>query len=92
MKGELKSTKHIGLTLGIVSALFHAVWVLLVGLGVGQTLIDIILPLHFIDVIVGIGNFNILSALWLVVLAFVGGFIVGWLIGEVWNFVVKKVK
>ena len=91
MKEQLNENK-LGITLGIFFALLHAIWAILVGFGIGQKLIDLILPLHFIDMMVTVVNFNFGTALLLVILAFFGGYIGGWLFAAVWNWVNKKIK
>jgi len=91
MKNKIDKN-HLGLVLGIFFALLHLIWVLLVLLGVGQAYIDWILPLHFIRLLVTISSFSIVSAVLLLVMAFIGGYVCGWLFAAVWNWVGKKVK
>ena len=91
LKEQLNENK-LGLTLGIFFALLHAIWAILVGFGAGQKLIDLILPLHFIDMMISIATFNIGTAVLLVILAFIGGYIAGWLFAVIWNWVTKRIK
>ena len=91
MKEGLNENR-VGLTLAIFFALLHAIWAVLVGFGAGQKIIDLVMPLHFIDMLVNITTFNIGSAVLLVVLAFIGGYITGWLFVAIWNWIIKKVK
>lgn len=79
----------LGLTLGLFFALIHLVWAVIVLAGIGQQLIDWIMPLHFIDAAYSVSNFSVGSAGLLVVLAFVGGYISGWVLGAIWNKVAK---
>ena len=79
-----------GLVLAIFFALLHLVWALIVGLGVAKQAIDWILPLHFIDMLVGVTTFSWVNAILLVVLAFIGGYIIGWVFAWIWNMVAKK--
>lgn len=74
----------LGLTLGIFFAFLHAVWALLVGINVGQGVINWIMPLHFLDAIYNVLAFNFLTAVMLVVMAFIGGYVMGWIIGWLW--------
>ncbi len=83
------NNNKIGLTLGIFFALLHAVWALIVGLGIAKQAIDWILPLHFIDMLVGVLVFSWTSALLLVVMAFIGGYIAGWVYAWIWNLIGK---
>lgn len=91
MKNHVNRTQ-LGLTLGIFSGLLHGVWAVLVGLGIGKVLIDWVLPLHFIDMAYSITNFSWGTAVMLVILAFIGGYICGWLVAAIWNWVIEKVK
>ena len=91
MKEELNENR-VGLTLAIFFALLHAIWAILVGFGAGQKLIDLVMPLHFIDMMIPTATFSIGTAVLLVILAFIGGYIAGWLFALIWNWVIKRVK
>ena len=82
----------IGLTLGILFALLHAVWALLVGLGYAQPFLDWIMKLHFMGMPLLIGGFSLGRAITLIVVTFIAGFIFGWLFGAIWNWLGNKVK
>lgn len=86
---KLKGNK-IALVVGLFAAALHALWAILVVLGVGQMYIDWIFPLHFIDNLYTVMAFNILNALMLVVMAFVGGYVATWLFVWLWNMI--KIK
>lgn len=75
----------LGLSLGIFAALLHAVWAILVAAGVAKSLLDWVLPLHFVGAMFSITSFSIVSAILLVVLAFVGGYVTGWVFAAIWN-------
>ena len=79
------SKNKTGMVLGVFVALLHIVWALLVGVGVAQTYLDWILPMHFIGLVVPLIEFSWLSALILAVLAFIGGYVIGWLFAALWN-------
>lgn len=81
-----------GLTTGIFAAGLHALWVILVLLGVGQTYLDLIFPLHFVGNVYLVLPFSAGTAAVLVVLAFVGGYVLGWLFTALWNALATKVK
>lgn len=75
----------LGLALGIFLALFHAVWSLLVLLGLAQWLIDIILKLHMITPFVTISAFSLTKTIILIVVTGIVGYVAGWLLGTIWN-------
>jgi len=82
----------LGLTLGILFAIIHAVWALVVGLGYGQKLISWIMGLHFMGAPMMIGGFSFGRALVLIAVTFIAGYIFGWLFAVIWNWISKKVK
>ena len=90
MKGEefkmAKSNKNkLGLTLGIFAALLHLVWAISVAVGIAQTYLDWILPMHFIGNVFDFATFNIVNAIILIILAFIGGYICGWVLGYIYE-------
>lgn len=91
MKKEV-NRNQLGLTIGTFSALWHAIWAVLVGVGFAKPLIDWVIPLHFIDMSYSITVFSLGSAVTLVILAFLGGYISGWVLAGIWNWASKKVK
>jgi len=86
------NANKLGLTIGIFVAALHALWAVLVAVGQDQVqaYLDWIFPLHFIGNVFQIMTFNLVSALILVVMAFVGGYICGWVLAWLWNMVDKK--
>lgn len=72
-----KSSKgnKIAIAVGLFFAALHALWAGLVALGVGQTVMDWIFPMHFIDSLYTVLTFNFVNALLLVAMAFVGGYL-----------------
>ncbi len=80
----------VGLVVGVFCALLHAVWALIVLIGVGQKILDWVLPLHFIDNLYSVTAFSITNALILVIAAFIGGYIMGWVYSALWNCLNKK--
>lgn len=85
MAKEVLNNNHVGLTLGIFLALWHAVWAFVVALGFGQRYLDMILPMHFLNNIYSVMLFSPLKALGLVLMAFVCGYIMGWIFAAIWN-------
>ena len=86
-----KINKHVlGITLAIFIGAMHALWALAVALGFGQKYIDFILPMHFLNNIYSVMTFNATTALILVVMATVCGYVMGWLFAALWNYIEKK--
>ncbi len=87
----LKNNK-VGLALGIFISFIHLIWILLVAIipsGL-QSLIDWIFTIHSIKPVYTILPIVWLNALYLIVLTFVVGYILGWLFAFIHNLVVKK--
>lgn len=96
LKGGIKREKmaklnknQLGLTLGVFAAICHLVWLIAVSLGI-QSLVDWILLLHSIQLNLVLTNVVILNGIMLIVMAFVGGYIIGWVFAYIWNLFAKK--
>lgn len=83
---------RLGLTFGIVIALMHAMWALVVALNLGQGFLDFVLPLHFLDNIYSVLEFNLLTATMLTVMAFLACYLLGWATALIWNWTGKISK
>lgn len=70
---------------GVVVALMHAVWMLMVFLGVGQLYLNWIFGLHLISNPFVVQPFNLMSAIFLIIFTFVVGYLLGWVFAFVWN-------
>jgi hypothetical protein len=81
-----------GLVLGIFVALIHAIWAVLVAVIPAslQKLIDWAFLLHSLKPIYVITSFILLNAVFLVVMTFIVGYVLGWVFAAVWNWLVKK--
>lgn len=79
----------VGLALGGLLALFHAVWAILVAMGQAGPLMDFIFKLHMMQNPFVMNPFNFGLALGLVVLTGVIGYVVGWVFAWVYNQVHK---
>jgi len=77
-----KST--LGLTLGVFFALAHLLWLVLVAAGVAKPWMDWILGLHHIQFEWTVMPLNYLNGLILVVLTFVVGYVLGWILSAFW--------
>jgi hypothetical protein len=84
------NANKLGLTVGIFAAVFHATWAILIAIGILQTWLNWILPMHFVSNFFTLLPFSISNALILIVCAFIGGYITGWVFAVLWNWVEKK--
>jgi hypothetical protein len=75
----------LGFAFGIFLALWHTLWSLLVWLGAAQWLIDFIFRLHMITPPYKITAFSFGTAASLVLVTACIGYMVGLLIGIIWN-------
>lgn len=83
--------KQVGLTLGIFAAIVHLVWLIAVAIGV-QKAVDWILLLHSIKLDLVLTNVVLLNAVLLIVIAFIGGYVVGWVFAAIYNWSAKCCK
>ena len=74
-----------GLSLGILLAFFHLLWVLAVALGLAQALLNYTLNINFISDSQIITNVNFGMAIIGIITSFICGYITGWLFAMVWN-------
>jgi hypothetical protein len=79
----------LGLVLGGFVGLAHLVWIILVGIGVAQPLMDFVFRLHSIAPVYQVAPLTLKHAVGLIILTTVGGYIAGWVIGWIWNKVHK---
>jgi hypothetical protein len=92
VKMEKLDKNKTGLVVGFVLALMHAVWALFVAITPGglQTFLDWVFKVHFLEPVWILTAFNFLDAIFLVILTFVCGFILGWVFAAVHNWLSKK--
>lgn len=79
-----------GLALGGLLAVWHAVWAVLVMMGFAKPLLDFILSLHFLSNPYQMMSFNLMTAVTLVVVTGIMGYVIGLVFGVLWNSVAKK--
>lgn len=89
--GERLNKKQVGLAIGTFAALVHLVWLIAVAIGV-QKAIDWILLLHSIKLDLILTNVVLLNAVLLIIIAFIGGYIVGWVFAALYNWAGKCCK
>ena len=84
----------IGLMVGAFFAIAHAVWALIVAVTPGtlQKFIDWVFDVHFLEPVWVLTTFNLLNAIFLVILTFVCGYIFGWVFAWIHNCVDKKAR
>ena len=86
-----KSKGHkISVAVGLFFASLHLIWALMVALGLGQAHLNWIFPMHFIDNLYTVMEFNLTTALFLVVVVFVSGYLVTWFFLLFWK--LMKIK
>lgn len=89
----MKGKRHqLGLTLGLGFAFMHFIWALAVAVTPGgvQKYINWVFSLHFITIPATVGVFVAAKALVLIVLTFVVGYIMGWILAFCHDWVEKK--
>lgn len=83
------SSNKAGLALGLFAGLAHAVWSALVAAGWAQPLINFIFRLHFIETPLSVVDFDLATAVLLVVVTSLVGYVVGNLLAWIWNYLHK---
>ena len=74
-----------GIVVGLVTGLWHLMWSLLVAFGAAQAVTNWIFRLHFIQPPYTITAFNVVTAVTLIVVTSMIGFVIGWVFGAIWN-------
>lgn len=74
-----------GLTLGSVVGLVHALWSLLIAIDWAQPLINFNFRMHMIEPSFTVSEFNFMTAVTLVIIAFLVGYVVGSVFAFLWN-------
>jgi len=86
---KLSETKT-ALVVGTFAGLMHAVWSLLVFLGLAEPYLNWILGLHFLSNPYVLAPFSFRTAIFLVVFTFVIGYLLGFVFATIWNRLHKR--
>jgi hypothetical protein len=81
-----------GVAVGLLLGGWHLLWSLLVAVGWGQPLIDLVLWAHMVHLQYVVGPFEFTAAAALVLLTTLAGYAFGWLFAFVWNILHQKVQ
>jgi hypothetical protein len=84
-----KEPKTLAMFFGLLLALMHLGWAILVASGYAQMLYDWILSLHMLSIPITVLPFNLVMAVELIIVTFIIGYVMGWIIALVWNKVGK---
>ncbi len=87
---EKLNKNSAGLAVGLFFGLAHLVWAVMVALAWAKPFLDWILHLHFMDLRYSLNPFAFATALWLVIITFIVGYVFGWALAAVWNAVHKS--
>ncbi|MBI4440405.1 hypothetical protein HY638_05520 [Candidatus Woesearchaeota archaeon] len=90
MKTTLNKTQF-GLALGTLFGALHLLWVISVGGKIAQGLVDYWHGVHFLTEVHTIGAFSIGPAIIGVIIAFISGYVLGWVFAALVNWYGKKV-
>ncbi|HBA45546.1 hypothetical protein A2W67_00205 [Candidatus Nomurabacteria bacterium RIFCSPLOWO2_02_40_28] len=77
--------KKVGLVVGSFAALMHLVWGVFIALGFAQPWMDFVYKMHFLNNPFTVMPFDLMRILGLVVIAFVMGYIVGYVFAVLWH-------
>lgn len=81
---------QVALITGLFLAGLHTLWALLVAFALAQPFLSWIYGIHFLNNPFIVSDFNIMTAVTLVVVTFVTGYIAGWVFTWIWNRMLKK--
>jgi len=81
---QLNSHK-VGLAFGGMLAVWHAIWALMVYAGMAKAFMDWIFNLHFLNFQYSINSFDFGTALMLVIVTGIIGYLMGYIFAWLWN-------
>lgn len=77
--------KKVGVIVGAFVGGLHVLWSLLVLLGLAQPFQDFVFSMHFLNNPFTVGAFSLGTAVLLVLITSVVGYLVGWVLAAIWN-------
>lgn len=80
------NTNKTGLAVGLIFAIWHAMWVMLVYTGYAQSLLDWILKMHLLHFEYHVEPFVLSYALTLIAVTALIGYVSGCIFALIWNF------
>lgn len=80
----------LGLVVGVLLSAVHVVWLALVATGVAKVCVDWVLSMHHMTFSYTVEAFDPVKGATLVVLTFVVGYVVGWVLAGLCNLMKKK--
>ncbi len=81
--------QKVGMAVGGTVAAVHVVWSVVVALGWGQALVDFATGIHFVKTTAMVMPFDFGTAVELVVITAIIGYVLGFVFATVWNKVSK---
>ncbi|QKQ98386.1 hypothetical protein GKQ38_02555 [Candidatus Nanohaloarchaea archaeon] len=84
------SKNQTGIALGALFGLMHTLWVVAVGAGVGQPVVDALESGHFLSSNYSVTAFEPVTALTGIVEAIIAGYIIGWAFIYIYNLTGRK--
>lgn len=81
--------KQVALALGVFVGGLHLIWALLIALGFAQGLMDFVYGIHMLNNPFIVAPFSVGTAVLLVVVTFVVGYVGGWIFARLWNYLHK---
>jgi hypothetical protein len=81
---------RIGVAVGVFAVVVHALWALMVLLGLGQWWMDWMTGLHMSGQMMTVGMFSWGTVITLLIVAYFVGYILGWLFAWSYNYAHKK--
>jgi len=83
------SKNKFGLAIGLFLAIVHAIWAIAVAIMPAQlqAFLNWIFAIHFLQPVWILTTFNLVSAIFLIIMTFICGYIFGWVVAALWNWV-----
>ncbi|OGL82935.1 hypothetical protein A3B32_00980 [Candidatus Uhrbacteria bacterium RIFCSPLOWO2_01_FULL_53_9] len=79
---------RLGRTLSLFAGLMHLIWIILIWIGAAQPWLNFVYGMHAMKIdgaTMVVQSMPILGAIFLSALALVMGYVVGWVIGMIWE-------